>query len=75
MEGAGRRRAPRGMMAGIRVMPDWLYDDLLHLSTMTTEEVKRLWDEYDGCNSPAGIDAVAIHEVLNLRGEGDYCAV
>jgi hypothetical protein len=45
------------------------------LSKMSVEHVKRLWDEYDGCNSPEGISGESIHLELNKRGEGAYCAV
>lgn len=53
----------------------WMAADLDRLQPMTTAEVKALWDEYDGCNAPSGISGEAIHMELNLRGEGDYCAV
>jgi len=39
------------------------------------EEVKALWDHYDGCNRPGDFDGEVIHLVLNRRGEGHYCAV
>jgi hypothetical protein len=45
------------------------------LQAKPIEEVKALWDEYDGCNSPGGFSGENIHLVLNLRGEGHYCAV
>jgi hypothetical protein len=45
------------------------------LEAMTTDEVKELWDRYDGTNDPDGFDGEDIHRELNRRGEGLYCAV
>ena len=53
----------------------WMYRDLEKLAPMTTEQVKALWDRYDGINDPDGISGEAIHMDLNLRGEGEYCAI
>lgn len=39
------------------------------------EELKALWDRYDGCNAPDDFSGELIHLVLNKRGEGSYCAV
>lgn len=56
-------------------MPDWLYDDLWKLAELPLEDVKIIWDAYDGTNSPFGFFDIAIHMTLNFRGHGDYCAV
>lgn len=42
---------------------------------MSDDEVKGLWDRYDGCNAPDDISGEAIHFELNMRGQGIYCAV
>ena len=59
----------------VRVMPQYYFDDLSRLAPMTTDAIMLLWDDYDGCNAPDGISGEAIHEMLNARGRGDYCAV
>lgn len=59
----------------IRTMTESEYQDLAALAKMPTDAIKRLWDEYDGCNCPGGISGETIHEMLNARGEGRYCAV
>jgi hypothetical protein len=44
--------------------------------TLSTEELKRLWDSYDGIEtSDHRISGEAVHLVLNERREGKYCAV
>jgi hypothetical protein len=60
---------------GIRVMSQSHYNDLSRLAPMATDDVMRLWDQYDGINEPDGISGEAIHEMLNARGQGSYCAV
>lgn len=45
------------------------------LAEMAVDELKALWDAYDGSNSPGGFEGEDIHLALNLRGEGSYCAV
>lgn len=45
------------------------------LSRMTVQQLRNLWDRYDGGNSPGGFSGEAIHIVLNLKGDGSYCAV
>ena len=43
---------------------------------LTTNELKALWDSYDGAEtSDAEITGEEVHYLLNLRGEGAYCAV
>lgn len=43
---------------------------------LSTEELKRLWDSYDGADTADdAISGEAVHIVLNERGEGRYCAV
>lgn len=37
--------------------------------------LRRLWDEYDGSNSPCGFEGEDIHSELNRRSDGEYCAV
>lgn len=55
--------------------------ELRHLATMrelrakTDDELRRLWDAYDGTNEPDGFAGEDIHLVLNERGLGAYCAV
>jgi len=63
------------MNRGIRTMTAGHYDDLLRLSYLSTSEVKGIWDDFldDIYSDIASIEAV--HEDLNRRGEGDYCAV
>ncbi|WP_415912489.1 hypothetical protein [Neptuniibacter sp. QD37_11] len=46
----------------------------------STDQLKRLWDEWDKymddeCNSPLPFHYEDIHLELNLRGEGEHCAV
>ena len=46
--------------------------------TLSTAQLKKLWDKYDGCDDSIGdekISGEAIHIVLNERKEGSYCAV
>lgn len=50
-------------------------DESARMAPMSDDAVKKLWDAYDGCNSPQGICGEAIHLELNLRGHGEYCAV
>lgn len=59
------------------IPPYVLFDFLeqLGLDKLPVTEVKRLWDEYDGLNSPGGYSGEAIHANLCKRGEKDYCAV
>lgn len=45
------------------------------LNAMSIEQVKSLWDEYDGCNTPGGVSGESIHLNLNQRGHGYYCAI
>lgn len=45
------------------------------MEAMSDAAVKRLWDAYDGTNSPSGFSGEAIHWELNARGHGVYCAV
>ena len=42
----------------------------LSLLTMSDAQVRKLWDEYNGTNSPAGYDGEDIRLELNRRGEG-----
>jgi hypothetical protein len=43
---------------------------------LSIEDLKRLWDSYDGLNtSDPDISGEEVHQVLNERGEGLYCAV
>lgn len=44
-------------------------------ATKTDEDMRQLWDAYDGCNAPNGFAGEDIHAELNRRGYGDYCAV
>lgn len=48
---------------------------MMSLETMTDDELKRLWDLYDGENAPDGWSGEAIHAELNVRGLGSYCAI
>lgn len=41
----------------------------------TKDDVRNLWDQYDGCNEPGGFCGEDIHAYLNLIGDGHYCAV
>jgi hypothetical protein len=44
--------------------------------TLSTQELKRLWDSYDGVETAdSRISGEAVHLVLNERCEGKYCAV
>lgn len=44
--------------------------------TLTTEDLKLLWDSYDGAEtSDERVSGEAVHMVLNERKEGSYCAV
>lgn len=52
-----------------------LSDEEYRAYRLTVQELKNLWDRYDGCNAPGGFDGEAIHMALNLHGEGGYCAV
>ena len=43
---------------------------------LSTDELKRLWDSYDGIEtSDPEIGGEEVHCILNERGEGEYCAV
>lgn len=60
-------------------MTNWImtmseYNDLARLSRMKFEDIRALWDEYDGCNAPQGISGEMIHYHLNIMGDGAYCA-
>lgn len=59
----------------LTVVPLITEDEKTKLLNMSVEKVRRLWDAYDGTNSPGGIGGEAIHLELNRRGEGWYCAV
>lgn len=48
---------------------------LASLTAMPIEQLKSLWDRYDGGNAPDEYDGEDIHKVLNMRGCGEYCAV
>lgn len=43
----------------------------------TTEELKRVWDEWDGDPETMfyPFDMEQVHAELNRRGEGSHCAV
>jgi len=45
------------------------------LKNVSTEQLKKMWDAYDGTNSPLGFSGEDVHMELNFRGEGAYCAV
>ena len=45
------------------------------LKPLSDEALMKLWDEYDGCNTPGGHSGEDIHMELNQRGLGHYCAV
>ena len=45
------------------------------MKDVSTEQLKRMWDAYDGTNAPLGFEGEDIHLELNMRGEGSYCAV
>lgn len=45
------------------------------IGTLSIDELKALWDRYDGVNEPDGFWGEEIHRELNRRGEGRYCAV
>lgn len=45
------------------------------LRKKTDDELKSLWDQYDGTNAPAGFQGEEIHRELNRRYLGAYCAV
>lgn len=45
------------------------------MENVPTEQLKRMWDAYDGMNAPLGFSGEDIHLELNMRGEGSYCAV
>lgn len=49
--------------------------ELDRMAGMELSDVRKLWDAYDGTNSPLGFSGEAIHMELNLRGDGLYCAV
>lgn len=39
----------------------------------STEDLKKAWDEWDGCRISMGFDCNEVYLELNLRGEGIYC--
>lgn len=46
------------------------------MSELTTDQLKQFWDSYDGAKtSDPIVSGEMVHLELNLRGEGDYCAV
>ena len=62
-------------LIGSRRPPNPWAAELRQLEAFSDDDLKALWDQYDGCNSPGGFSDVAIHTALNLRGLGAYCAV
>lgn len=51
-------------------------NSLKYTRTLPTDELKRLWDGYDGAEvGDRNTSGEAVHAVLNERGEGEYCAV
>lgn len=46
-----------------------------NIKSLSIEELKHLWDRYDGTNEPEGYLGEDIYYRLNERGEGYYCAV
>lgn len=53
------------------------YPDLPLVRSLPTENLKALWDSYDGAEVTAypAINGETVHLVLNERGEGDHCRV
>ena len=59
----------------VDVTPHLFDGERAMMADMSDDEVKALWDRYDGCNAPDDISGEAIHFELNMRGQGLYCAV
>lgn len=49
--------------------------DLEQTRSLSTDQLKALWDSWDGHSLQQGISGETIHRVLNERGQGLYCAV
>lgn len=45
------------------------------IKLLSIDELKSLWDEYDGANEPDDYWGEDIHYRLNELGHGEYCAV
>jgi hypothetical protein len=42
---------------------------------LSVEQLKEMWDRWDGITPVDGVWGETIHAELNKRGEGRYCAV
>jgi len=62
-----------------RMMEKRRYDERARLSALfekySDNDLRRLWDEYDGFNTPDGFCGEDIHNEMNRRGNGENCAV
>jgi hypothetical protein len=45
------------------------------VKTLSVDQLKSMWDCWDGITPVDGIWGETIHAELNRRGEGKYCAV
>lgn len=61
-----------GVTAWNPVTHQWV-DATQHFANVTTERLKKLWDTYDGANSPLGFSGEDIYFELLRRGEGRHC--
>lgn len=64
----------------MNVLGSWvlkqMHDDHIRkLVAKPVDELKALWDRYNGCNAPDGHFGEDIQLALNIKGHGDYCAV
>lgn len=52
------------------------YLGLYKARAMSVEELRKLWDSYDGIEtSDLDIFGETVHFVLNEKGDGEYCAI
>lgn len=64
------------LLAAPRPTPVYTPSGLDKCRTLATDQIKALWDSYDGAvTADPEISGEAVHMVLNERGEGAYCAV
>ena len=64
----------------MNVMGTWILKqmrdaEVRKLFNMPDDQLKALWDRYDGSNAPDGYCGENIHMALNMKGLGAYCAV
>jgi len=62
------------------VLGNWIGEQMRaaklgELRGMPVSELRRLWDAFGDDSFCEGYDCADVHQVLNEKGDGDYCAV